>query len=410
MQIYLVGGAVRDELLGIPVKDKDWVVVGATPQQLLDSNYQQVGNDFPVFLHPKTREEFALARIERKKGQGYKGFICDFSSDITLEQDLIRRDLTVNAIAKDSNGQLIDPFGGQQDLKNKVLRHVSPAFEEDPLRVFRVARFAARYAQFGFVVAPETMELMQNISMSGELKSLTAERIWKETARAILEPTPQVYFDILKSCQALDDWFIELSKLWGIPNPAKWHPEIDSGIHTLMVLEQAAKLSSELTVRFASLVHDLGKALTPPEKWPSHQGHEELGLGAINDLCDRIKAPNDCRELALLVSKYHTHIHKAYELKASTILKLFNGCDAWRKPERFNALLTSCKADARGRTGFETSEYSQAQYIKTALEAALSVDIKAIVAKGFKGKAIKEALDDQRVKKIAAVKSLVNNP
>ena len=240
MQIYLVGGAVRDELLGIPVKDKDWVVVGATPQQLLDSNYQQVGNDFPVFLHPKTREEFALARIERKKGQGYKGFICDFSSDITLEQDLIRRDLTVNAIAKDSNGQLIDPFGGQQDLKNKVLRHVSPAFEEDPLRVFRVARFAARYAQFGFVVAPETMELMQNISMSGELKSLTAERIWKETARAILEPTPQVYFDILKSCQALDDWFIELSKLWGIPNPAKWHPEIDSGIHTLMVLEQAA--------------------------------------------------------------------------------------------------------------------------------------------------------------------------
>jgi tRNA nucleotidyltransferase (CCA-adding enzyme) len=409
MQIYLVGGAVRDELLGIPVKDRDWVVVGAAPQQLLDLGYQQVGNDFPVFLHPKTKEEYALARTERKQGKGYNGFICDFSRDITLEQDLIRRDLTVNAMAKDEDGTLFDPFNGQQDIKKKVLRHISPAFEEDPLRVFRVARFAARYATKGFTVAPETIALMQSINNSGELESLTAERVWKETARALLEPKPHVYIDILKSCGALDYWFKELTKLWGIPNPPKWHPEIDSGVHTLMVLEQAAKLSDKLTVRFASLVHDLGKALTPPEKWPSHHGHEKLGLAAINNLCDRVKAPNDCRELALLVSEYHTHIHRAYELKPKTMLNMFNACDAWRKPDRFHDLLTSCLADARGRTGFETSEYHQAQYVKAALNAALSVDIKAIVASGLKGKAIKEELDKQRISMIADVKQAVNN-
>jgi tRNA nucleotidyltransferase (CCA-adding enzyme) len=405
MQIYLVGGAVRDQLLGIPVKDKDWVVVGATPQKLIDLGYQQVGNDFPVFLHPKTKEEFALARTERKQGKGYNGFICDFSDDITLEQDLIRRDLTVNAIAKGDNGTLIDPFNGQRDLKNKVLRHVSPAFEEDPLRVFRVARFAARYASLGFTVAPETLQLMKRISDSHELENLTAERVWKETARALLEPKPEVYITTLNDCNALDHWFVEVSKLWGVPNPAKWHPEIDSGIHTIMVLEQAAKLSNELTVRFASLVHDLGKALTPKEKWPSHHGHEKTGLEAINHLCDRLKAPNDCRELALLVSEYHTHIHKAYELKASTLLKVFNACDAWRKPQRFNDLLTCCTADARGRTGFENNEYPQAVYVKKALNAALQVDIKAIVAKGLKGKAIKEELDKQRITKITMIKS-----
>lgn len=404
MQIYLVGGAVRDELLGIPVKDKDWVVVGATPEQLLDKGYQQVGNDFPVFLHPKTKEEYALARTERKQGTGYNGFVCDFSSDITLEQDLIRRDLTVNAMAKDEHGALIDPFKGQQDIKNRVLRHVSPAFEEDPLRVFRVARFAARYATKGFTVAPETQALMKRISASGELQNLTAERVWKETARALLEPKPHVYIDLLKTSNALEYWFKELTKLWGIPNPPKWHPEIDSGIHTLMVLEQAAKLSDKLTVRFASLVHDLGKALTRPENWPSHHGHEKLGLSAINNLCDRIKVPNDCRELALLVSEYHTHIHRAYDLKPKTLLNMFNACDAWRKPTRFDELLISCKADARGRTGFEASDYMQAQYVKTALNAALSVDIKAIVASGLQGKAIKEALDKQRVVKIAEVK------
>ena len=404
MQIYLVGGAVRDELLGRPVKDKDWVVVGATPQDLLDLDYQQVGNDFPVFLHPKTKDEYALARTERKQGQGYNGFICDFSSDITLEQDLIRRDLTVNAIAKDTEGNIFDPFHGQKDIEAKVLRHVSPAFEEDPLRVFRVARFAARYASIGFSVAPETMELMTKISSSGELESLTAERIWKETSRAILEQSPQIYFEVLKECGALRYWFSEIDKLWGVPNPPKWHPEIDTGVHSLMVLEQAALLSDKLTVRFASLVHDLGKALTSPEKWPSHHGHEKLGVDAVKNLCNRIKAPNDCRDLALLVSEYHTHIHHAFELKPKTLLKVFHACDAWRKPERFEELLTSCIADARGRTGFETCEYPQADYIRKTLDAALSVDIKSIVASGLKGGQIKEELDRQRLEKIAAVK------
>ncbi|TDF38687.1 multifunctional CCA addition/repair protein [Alteromonadaceae bacterium M269] len=404
MQIYLVGGAVRDELLGRPVKDKDWVVVGATLQDLLDLDYQQVGNDFPVFLHPKTKDEYALARTERKQGQGYNGFICDFSSDITLEQDLIRRDLTVNAIAKDTDGNIFDPFHGQKDIEDKVLRHVSPAFEEDPLRVFRVARFAARYASIGFSIAPETMELMTKISNSGELESLTAERIWKETSRAILEQSPQIYFEVLKQCGALGYWFSEIDKLWGVPNPPKWHPEIDTGVHSLMVLEQAALLSDKLTIRFASLVHDLGKALTSPEKWPSHHGHEKLGVDAVKNLCDRVKVPNDCRDLALLVSEYHTHIHHAFELKPKTILKVFHACDAWRKPERFEELLTSCIADARGRTGFETCEYPQADYIRKTLDAALSVDIKSIVARGLKGGQIKEELDRQRLEKIAEVK------
>ena len=405
MQVYLVGGAVRDEMLGRPVKDKDWVVVGATPQDLLNLNYQQVGSDFPVFLHPNTKDEYALARTERKQGKGYNGFICDFSPDITLEQDLIRRDLTVNAIAKDTDGNLFDPFNGQSDIKNKVLRHVSPAFEEDPLRVFRVARFAARYAPLGFTIAPETLELMSKISASGELETLTAERIWKETSRALLEKTPSMYFAVLKTCGALDYWFVELSKLWGVPNPPKWHPEIDTGVHTLMVLEQAAKLSNDLSVRYASLLHDLGKALTSPEKWPSHHGHEKLGLNAINQLCDRIKAPNDCRDLALLVSEYHTHIHHAYELKPKTLLKMFHACDAWRKPERFNNLLTCCIADARGRTNFENCDYPQADYVREVLDAALSVDVKAIVASGLQGIKIKEELDKQRLKKMAEIKS-----
>jgi tRNA nucleotidyltransferase (CCA-adding enzyme) len=307
-------------------------------------------------------------------------------------------------MAKDEHGNLLDPFNGQQDIRDKVLRHISPAFEEDPLRVFRVARFAARYATIGFSVAPETLSLMQRISASGELESLTAERIWKETARALQEPAPQVYIDLLKQCGALDYWFAEIAKLWGVPNPPKWHPEIDTGIHTLMVLEQAARLSEKLTVRFASLIHDLGKALTPPDKWPSHPGHEKLGLAPINQLCDRLKAPNDCRQLALLVSEYHTHVHKAFELKPNTLLKVFNACDAWRKPQRFEDLLTCCKADARGRTGFEDIPYSQVDYIKEALDAALTVNVKTIVASGLKGKAIKEEIDRQRVHKIVEIK------
>jgi tRNA nucleotidyltransferase (CCA-adding enzyme) len=404
MQTYLVGGAVRDKLLGRPIKDQDWVVVGSTPQQMLAQGYQSVGADFPVFLHPKTKEEYALARIERKVAAGYNGFTCDASSEVSLEEDLLRRDLTINAMAMDDQGNIIDPYNGQQDLDNRLLRHVSAAFVEDPLRVLRVARFAARYHSLGFRIAPETMNLMQTIVSNGELTALSAERVWQETARSLLETHPEVYFENLRDCGALSVWFPELAILWGIPNPPKWHPEIDTGIHTMMVLQQAVKLSDKLTVRFAALVHDLGKGLTPPENWPSHRGHEKMGLGAINTLCDRLKAPNDCRDLGLMVSEYHTHVHQAFELKASTVLGMLNRCDVWRKPQRFSDFLLSCKADARGRTTFENSEYKNAEYIWQAYEAAAKVDIKAIVAKGYQGKAIKEAIDTARIDMIASLK------
>jgi tRNA nucleotidyltransferase (CCA-adding enzyme) len=405
MQTYLVGGAVRDKLLGRPIKDQDWVVVGSTPEKMLAQGYQAVGADFPVFLHPKTKEEYALARIERKVGVGYTGFSCDASSEVSLEEDLMRRDLTINAMAMDDQGNIIDPYNGQQDLDNKLLRHVSDAFIEDPLRVLRVARFAARYHNLGFRIAPETMALMQTIVESGELIALSAERVWQETARSLMETHPEVYFENLRSCGALAAWFPELDVLWGIPNPPKWHPEIDTGIHTMMVLQQAVKLSDKLSVRFAGLVHDLGKGLTPPENWPSHQGHEKLGLEAINTLCDRLKAPNDCRELSLMVSQYHTHTHQAFELKASTILGMLNRCDVWRKPQRFADFLLSCKADARGRATFENNEYKNAEYIWQAYEAAAKVDIKAIVAKGYQGKAIKEQTEQQRISLIQAFKT-----
>ena len=404
MQTYLVGGAVRDKLLGRPIKDRDWVVVGSTPKQMLAHGYQAVGADFPVFLHPKTKEEYALARIERKIGAGYTGFSCDASSEVSLEEDLLRRDLTINAMAMDDQGNIIDPYHGQQDLENRLLRHVSDAFVEDPLRVLRVARFAARYYDLGFRIAPETLTLMQTIVANGELTALSAERVWQETARSLLETHPEVYFENLRACDALAVWFPELDKLWGIPNPAKWHPEIDTGIHTMMVLQQAVKLSDKLSVRFAALVHDLGKGLTPPNNWPSHLDHEKLGLEAINTFCDRLKAPNDCRELGLMVSEYHTHVHNAFELKASTVLRMLNRCDVWRKPQRFNDFLLTCKADARGRTTFEESEYNNAEYIWQAYEAAAKVDIKAIVAKGYQGKAIKEQTEQQRISVIQAFK------
>ena len=404
MQTYLVGGAVRDKLLGRPIKDRDWVVVGSTPKQMLAHGYQAVGADFPVFLHPKTKEEYALARIERKIGAGYTGFSCDASSEVSLEEDLLRRDLTINAMAMDDQGNIIDPYHGQQDLENRLLRHVSDAFVEDPLRVLRVARFAARYYDLGFRIAPETLTLMQTIVANGELTALSAERVWQETARSLLETHPEVYFENLRACDALAVWFPELDKLWGIPNPAKWHPEIDTGIHTMMVLQQAVKLSDKLSVRFAALVHDLGKGLTPPNNWSSHLDHEKLGLEAINTFCDRLKAPNDCRELGLMVSEYHTHVHNAFELKASTVLRMLNRCDVWRKPQRFTDFLLTCKADARGRATFEESEYNNAEYIWQAYEAAAKVDIKAIVAKGYQGKAIKEQTEQQRISVIQAFK------
>ncbi|MFT4748240.1 MAG: tRNA nucleotidyltransferase (CCA-adding enzyme) [Congregibacter sp.] len=408
MQIYLVGGAVRDKLLGRPIKDQDWVVVGSTPKQMLAQGYQAVGADFPVFLHPNTKEEYALARIERKIAKGYTGFSCDASSDVSLEEDLLRRDLTINAMAMDDHGAIIDPYNGQQDLKDKLLRHVSSAFVEDPLRVLRVARFAARYYILGFRIAPETLALMQTIVANDELTTLSAERVWQETARSLMETHPEVYFENLRACGALAMWFPELDILWGIPNPPKWHPEIDTGIHTMMVLQQAVKLSDKLNVRFAALVHDLGKGLTPSENWPSHQGHEKLGLDAINTLCDRLKAPNDCRELGLMVSEYHTYVHHAFELKASTVLGMLNRCDVWRKPQRFADFLLTCKADARGRTTFEDSEYKNAEYIWQAYEAAAKVDIKAIVAKGYQGKAIKEQTEQQRISVIQVFKNVID--
>ncbi|TRY31828.1 multifunctional CCA addition/repair protein [Aliiglaciecola sp. M165] len=404
MNIYLVGGAVRDQLLGLTVSDKDWVVVGATEQAMLDRGYIQVGNDFPVFLHPKTKEEYALARTERKNGKGYTGFEVDSSQTITLEQDLLRRDLTINAMAMDEEAQLIDPYNGQKDLKNKILRHISPAFSEDPLRVLRVARFAARYHHLGFQVAEETMELMSLMVRDGELDHLIAERVWKETSRALLEPAPQVFFELLRECGALRVWFPELNKLWGIPNPAKWHPEIDTGVHTMMVLQQAAMLSDDLSIRYAALVHDFGKGLTNPALWPSHRGHEKLGIEPINALSARLKVPNHCNDLAVLMSEFHSHVHRAFELKPSTILNMLNRCDAWRKPQRYQDMLTTCKADARGRTGFEHIAYEQADYLLETLDVAQRVDVQEIVSDGFKGKDIKIKLDEKRTQAIAELK------
>lgn len=410
MKTYLVGGAVRDFLLGRKVTDRDWVVVGASTENMIEAGFQQVGSDFPVFLHPNTKEEYALARTERKSGKGYTGFECTASPEVTLEQDLLRRDLTINAMASDENQQIIDPYGGQDDLAARKLRHVSAAFVEDPLRVLRVARFAARYHQYGFTVAEETMVLMKNIVSDGELEQLTAERVWKETSRALLELNPEVYFEILRECGALAVWLPELDKLWGIPNPAQWHPEIDTGVHTMMVLQQASKLSDALTIRFAALVHDLGKGLTDPELWPSHRGHEQLGLAAINQVSERLKVPNDCRQLALLMSEFHSHVHRAYELKPATVLKVLNKCDAWRKSDRFKQLLITCKADARGRTGFEDIEYQQADYMLETYHAAQSVKAKDALqtTEGrpkLTGPEIKKRIDELRIKAIAAVKN-----
>ena len=402
MQRYLVGGAVRDSLLGYPFHERDWVVVGATPQQMLDLGYQQVGKDFPVFLHPTTKEEHALARTERKSGKGYTGFSVYAAPDVTLEQDLLRRDLTINAIAQADDGCIVDPFGGAADIENKILRHVSDAFAEDPLRVLRVARFYARYAHLGFNVAPETQALMRRLS--DELTTLTPERVWQETAKALSEQTPQAYFQLLHDTGALAALMPELAALWGVPQPEKWHPEIDTGVHMLMVLQQAAVLSPRLDIRFAALVHDLGKGVTKPELWPSHHGHEHTGLPLINQLCDRLRVPNDCRDLALLVCEYHQLVHRARELKSSTVLKLFDAIDLWRKPERLAAILLSCTADLRGRTGFEQAEYPQADYLQALANAARQVTARDLLDQGLKGEAIKQGLHRARLAAIKAAK------
>ncbi len=404
VKTYLVGGAVRDALLGLAIKDRDWVVVGSTPEAMTALGYQTVGQDFPVFLHPKTKEEFALARTERKAGRGYKGFTCYSSPDVTLEQDLIRRDLTINAIAQDKNGQLIDPYNGLDDLKQRVLRHVSSAFVEDPLRVLRVARFAARFHHLGFTIADETIALMGQIVTSGELSELTAERVWQEWQKSLSYDNPQQFLTVLRQCGALRVVLPEIDALYGVPQPKQWHPEIDTGIHTVMVAQQAALLSPHLLIRFASQMHDLGKALTPKEILPSHKMHEQRGLDVIKQLCKRVKVPNEYRDLALIVCEHHTNIHHANELKATTFIKLFDKMDAWRKPERVEQLVLCCTADFKGRTGFEHKIYSQADTVRSAFKAALSVEVKQIVASGFTGADIRVELTKQRVEAIKRCK------
>jgi tRNA nucleotidyltransferase (CCA-adding enzyme) len=404
VKIYLVGGAVRDGLLKLPVKDKDWVVVGATPQQMLDEGYQQVGKDFPVFLHPQSHEEYALARTERKSGQGYTGFTCYSAPDVTLEQDLLRRDLTINAIAQDENGGLIDPYNGLADIERRLLRHVSPAFNEDPLRVLRVARFAARYAHLNFQIAPETLALMREMTDNGEIAHLTAERVWKETENALTSRNPQVFFAVLRECGALKVLFPEIDALYGVPAPAKWHPEIDTGIHTLMTLSIAAQLSPEVDVRFATLCHDLGKGLTPKEKWPSHHGHGPAGVKLVEQLCARLRVPNEIRDLARLVAEFHDLIHTFPVLQPKTVIKLFDAIDAWRKPLRVEQIALTSEADARGRTGFEGSDYPQGRMLRAAWIAAQSVTNREVIEAGFSGPAIREELTKRRIKAVAAWK------
>ncbi|QBY03715.1 multifunctional CCA addition/repair protein [Thalassotalea sp. HSM 43] len=394
---FLVGGAVRDTLLGRDVHEHDYLVVGVSRETMLQLGFKQVGKDFPVFLHPISKDEYALARTERKQGKGYTGFTCYAEPDVTLEQDLIRRDLTINAMAQNQQGQIFDPYGGQQDLAKKLLRHVSSAFAEDPLRVLRVARFAARYHHLGFRVADETNALMQQMAESGELNHLTADRVWKEMSRALLEHDPDVFIQVLRDCGALKVIWPSLDALWGVPNPPAHHPEIDSGVHTLMVLQQTVRLSDDLAVRFASLCHDLGKGLTAKKHWPSHRGHEKAGLPLVEQVCEAFRVPNQIRELSLKVCEFHLHCHRALELKPSTILSLFDKLDAWRKKEQFEWFLLACEADARGRTGLEDSAYPQADYLRHVMQTCLTVNAKEFVAQGLQGLAIKQAIYNKRL-------------
>ena len=404
MQTYLVGGAVRDALLELPVIERDWVVVGATPEDMLAQGYKQVGKDFPVFLHPETHEEYALARTERKIGRGYTGFACDSSPEVTLEQDLLRRDLTINAIAQDQNDELIDPYNGQQDLASKQLRHVSPAFSEDPVRVLRIARFAARFAHLGFTVAAETQELLRAMANSGELDELVAERVWQECAKALATSAPQCFIRVLRDCDALRVILPEVDCLFGVPQTATYHPEIDTGEHVLLALEQAAKLDASIAVRFAVLLHDLGKGITPPEILPSHRGHEKSGLPLVARVCTRLRVPKDCRNLALKVCEWHLHAHRALELKPATLLKLFEALDVWRRPQVFSEFLLACEADARGRAGFEQQPYRQVDYLRAALQACEAVNVQSIVEEGFSGAKLGQELHVRRIAALTAFK------
>ena len=379
MEIYLVGGAVRDSLLDLPVRDKDWVVVGSNAKLMKEQGYLQVGKGFPVFLHPQTKQEYALARTERKVGVGYLGFEFDASEFVTLEQDLLRRDLTINAIAESSDGQLIDPYNGRRDIKDKVLRHVSPAFAEDPLRVLRVAKFAARFARLGFTVAPETLKLMSNIVQSGEIEALVRERVWQEIEQTMGGPAPDVFITVLRDCGALKSILPEVDRLFGVPQPVKYHPEVDTGLHTLLSLQQAVKLTDDPVIRYATLVHDVGKGVTDKANWPSHHAHETLGLPLQADISKRLHVPNEFAKLAALVCEHHTKMHRIKELRPTTLLKLIEALDGFRRPERVQKFLLACEADARGRTGLEERDYPQNAYLTTILNELSQLDLGALL-------------------------------
>ena len=405
MRVYLVGGAVRDRLLGLPVRERDWVVVGARPEELEAEGYLPVGREFPVFLHPTTHEEYALARLERKVAPGYRGFTTQFAPEVTLEEDLRRRDLTINAMAESDTGELIDPYGGQADLTARLLRHVSDSFVEDPVRVLRAARFAARFASLGFSIAPETLELMRRMTVSGELSALTPERVWQETERALATEHPEAFFAALRACGALAVIYPEVDALYGVPQPPKWHPEIDTGVHVMLALGYAARSGASTAVRFAVLMHDLGKARTPRELWPKHHGHEAAGVPLIETLAERLRVPGAHRELAVLAAREHTRVHRALELRPETVLEVLEACDAFRRPERFAELLTACEADACGRTGFETAPYPQAAYLGAALAAAAAVTLPEAERRGLQGAAIGAQIRQRRLAAVSAVKA-----
>lgn len=394
MQIFQVGGAVRDSLLGRAVSDRDWVVVGASAEQLLALGYRQVGADFPVFLHPHSHEEYALARTERKSGHGYKGFVTDATPAVTLEEDLARRDFTINAMAMGDDGVIVDPYGGQRDLAAGILRHVTAAFVEDPLRVLRAARFAAR---FGFAIADETRALMREISVSGELATLAPERVWQELRRALAEPHPENFFEVLRECGALVALLPEIECLYGVPQPPRHHPEIDTGVHIMLALQQAVRSNAEEVVRFAVLTHDLGKGTTPADILPSHHGHEERGATLVETLCARLRVPREHRELAVLVARLHTRVHRAQELKSSTIVRLLAEADALRRPARFEQLLEACRIDATGRLGMQDNDYPQAARLRAALKVVAAVSPQPLLARGIKGPALAAALEQARI-------------
>ena len=405
MQTYLVGGAVRDRLLGLPVRERDWVVVGATPGELAALGYRRVGASFPVYLHPQTGEEHALARTERKTGPGYRGFSVNADPGVTLEEDLRRRDLTINAMAEDSAGRLVDPYGGQADLAGRQLRHVSEAFREDPVRILRVARFAARFHALGFSVAPETLQLMRAMVAAGEVMALVAERVWQETESALATARPDIYFSVLRQCGALAVIFPEVDALWGVPQPQQWHPEIDTGVHLLMALEQGARLSAKAEVRFAVLVHDLGKGTTPRDLWPKHTAHEERSVELTLALCQRLGVPNRFRDLGVVVARYHGLAHRALELRPATLLSVLEGVDAFRRPDRLEDFVVACEADSRGRLGLAEVPYPQGTLLRVARQAAATINVAALTARSLDGEALREAIRQARTRAIAGARA-----